>query len=152
MIPNPRPELELAGLLGEPEEVVRGRLGEPAVARSVGLERWLVYERAGTSLRLRLAPVQGSVPVARSWTAAFEPGHISLDAACRAVGVTPAPGDAPDDDSASERPGGGMLRRPLHDSSAARIHSLTAHTRGGRVRSLTAFDEPPDWRSGPERP
>lgn len=147
MIPNPRPELDLAGLLGEPEEAVRARLGEPAVVRSVGVERWLVYERDDTSLRLRLAPMHDSAPIVRAWTATFGPGHASFEAACAAVGVTPPPGDALDDDPGSRESGGGLIRRPLHDRTAPRTHSLTARTRGGRVRSITVFDEPPDWRS-----
>jgi len=131
---------------------VRERLGEPAVVRGVGRERWLVYALDDLSLRLRLE-TGSEAAVVRSWTVTFRPGQPSFEGACEAVGVRPSPGD--DLDGTGRRRGAsgpGMIRRRLPDASTARIHSLTARTRAGRIRSLTAFDEPPDWRPGPEAP
>lgn len=149
MTPN-HPALDLAGLLGAPEEAVRDRLGEPTAARRVGRERWLVYERNELSLRLRLETLDPSRVLVRSWTATFGPGHASFEAACAAVGVTPAPADAPDAGPPARDSGPRLIRRPLPDAETSRVHSLTAHARAGRIRSLTAFDEPPDWRASGE--
>lgn len=147
MTSNFRSALDLDGLLGVREEAVRDRLGEPAVDRRIGPERWLVYERADLTLQLRLeGGVVAAPSLVRSWTVTFATARDSLEDACDAVGVTPAAGDSLDAFPAAP----GMLRRPLPDAATGRVYSLTARARAGRIRSLTAFDEPPDWRSGEE--
>lgn len=148
MTSNFRSALDLDGLLGAREEAVRDRLGEPAVDRRVGHERWLVYERADLTIRLRLESVAAVRALVRSWTVTFAPARDSLEDACDAVGVTPAAGDSLD----ALPSAAGMIRRPLPDAATGGVHSLTARARAGRVRSLTAFDEPPDWRPGTETP
>ncbi len=150
MTRDSRPTLDLDGLLGASEEALFVRLGAPGVDRRAGGERWLVYERADLSVRVRLAAAEGGPHVVRSWTVTFDPGRASLEIACDAVGVTPAPGDASDTIGPHVAPGGAsLIRRPLPDGASAATRSLTARLRAGRIHSLTAFDEPPDWRRDP---
>lgn len=154
MTPN-QPALDLADLLGASEEAVRDRLGEPTAATRLGPEHWLVYERGELSLRVRLETLDPSRVLVRSWTVTFGPGHASFEAACDAVGVTPAAADARDEHDAGppvDASGPRLIRRPLPDTAGPRVHSLTAHARAGRIRSLTAFDEAPDWRAAGDAP
>ncbi len=102
----------------------------------------MVYEGGDWSLRIRLRPgAGGGLERVRSWTGSFEPGFESLSSACRALGIrpaSPAPEDYLDEPT--------VQRRALPDPRSGAQHTLTARWRGGRLRSLTAFDEPPDWR------
>lgn len=148
MIPNPRPALDLDGLLGAPEHAVRERLGAPRAVRSVGGERWLLYEDADASVRVRLRPVAAGPSVVRSWTVTFGRERDSLRSACAAVGVAPEEPDALDEAMPAVPPGAHpLIRRRLADDSSARVHSLTARVGAGGILALTAFDEPPDWRA-----
>lgn len=42
-----------------------------------------------------------------------------------------------------------LLRGPLSDPVSGKLHSLTARVLDGRLVSLTAFDEPPEWLDAP---
>lgn len=143
--------IDLGGLLGAEAGRVRERLGDPTVERRVGNGRWLVYAGEGVEVRLRTAQAAGDEgdERVRSWTANFDPAPPSLAAACSALGIEPdppRPGDAraePEDASGAAPRG---LRRGLTDPRTGRIDSLTARTVGRRIRSVTAFDEAPEWR------
>lgn len=138
-----RERLPLAGLVGSSPEEVRRSLGEPAVDRAVGRERWLVYRTEGITLRVRCRPGSGQGDGGRvaSWTATFSRGRRSLREAAEALGLWPA--CAPDGDAGTAR--GGLLLRALPSPSGDAVRSLTATVRGGLVRQLTVFDEPPEW-------
>ena len=134
--------LDLGGLIGETAAAATERLGRPAADRATGEDRWMLFEREGWTVRLRLSPVGGGARV-RSWTARHDRGFSTLEDACRALSLSPAPareGDLP----AEPR----LLRRALPAPGGGTVHSLTAGVRAGLIRSLTAFDEPPDWDRG----
>ncbi len=122
------------------------RLGPPHVDRRVGGDRWLVYRAPSWSLRVRLrADAPETAGRARSWTLSFETGYPSLRQALDALGLEvaePGGGGLPGRDAEPPRREG-LIRRVLADGETA--HSLTATVRGGRIRGVTAFDEPPDW-------
>lgn len=125
----------MRGLLGETAESALERFGTAEVDRALGEDRWMVFEGAGWSLRLRARPERfGAHAVVRSWTVSFDRGFESLADALAALGL-PEIGTGADP---------GSLRLPLTDARG-RVHSLTADERAGRVRSITAFDEPPEW-------
>lgn len=129
------PLLDLQDLLGASAEAAFERFGRPAADRRVGGDRWLRFEGPGWSLRARARPLRaGEDARIRSWTIAFEDGFEALAAALSALGLG---GGFPD-------PAEGELRLPLRDG-AGRLHSLTAAEREGRIRAVSAFDEPPDW-------
>ncbi len=71
----------------------------------------------------------------RSWTFGHADGFGTLLEALRALALPTVPAR----DCAVE-----TLRMPLPDESG-RIHTLTALKRGGRIVSVSAFDEPPEW-------
>lgn len=106
-----------------------------------------MYALPGAKLRIRIGPVPGRGTRVRSWTVNFERGQPTLEDACSALGIRPDPPHPAD-----ARPAGGpngresLLRRGYTDPRSGRIDSLTARTRGGAVVSVTAFDEPPEWR------
>jgi len=104
----------------------------------------MVYEGDFGSLRVRVTPLgTGGEPCVRSWTLAFRPpAPTTLEAACKALGIRPADEVAPPPRSST------LLRRPLPNLATGEIHSLTAVRREGAIRSVTAFDEPPDWEPG----
>ncbi|WP_420446981.1 hypothetical protein [Candidatus Palauibacter sp.] len=129
---------DVRGLLGAPLEIAFERYGRAGADRVAGLDRWLRFEGPGWSLRLRARPGGDGGPArVRSWTAAFARGFDTMADAQRALGL-PTP-KRPAATAAS-----GDLRRPLRDE-AGRVHSLTAVLRAGRIRSVSGFDEPPDW-------
>ena len=135
------PILDLNGLLEETAEAASERLGIAGVDRVLGEDRWMVFEGRGWSLRLRARPKRIGGPArVRSWTVTFDPGFPSLEAACGALALPPPPPTA----------GRGPTRLRLPDACSGRTHSLTAVERGGLIRSVTAFDEPPDWRGAKE--
>ncbi|HKK08664.1 MAG TPA: hypothetical protein VKA44_07250 [Gemmatimonadota bacterium] len=131
----------LAGLLGAASGSLLGRLGPPSADTRTGEERWLRFEGAGWSLRVRLSGSASGERVS-SWTLGLEPGVRTLRAAAEPVGLWPA--CAPD--AAAPEVREPLLRRPLPDPGGGADRSLTASVRGGRVVALTAFDEAPDWR------
>ena len=139
----PEPLLDLNGLLGETAETLSERFGVVAVDRVLGEDRWMVFEGAGWSLRIRARPQRtGGTAHVRSWTVTFErPTFATLRAACLALAL-PVDEASPDSEP---------LRTPLPDLSSGLTHSLTAVERAGFIRSVTGFDEPPDWgaRTGP---
>lgn len=159
---EPPEALALRGLLGTSAARLPTLLGEPAASRRAGRERWYVFEASGVRLRVRCAPRglepagegasrpggrasgEGAGPDAPrvvSWTATFREGHRSLRSAASAVGLWP---DCAPDARASAA-GDPLIRRPLPDPGGGRPASLTAAVRNGRVVSITAFDEPPEW-------
>ena len=131
------PGFDVRDLLGARAEAALERFGQPVADRRAGRDRWLVFEGPGGSLRLRARPRRpGASARIRSWTATFRHGFDTLADALRALGLEePAPPP-------------GVLRLPLRDA-AGRVHSLTASTRDGRVRSVSGFDEPPEWDTPP---
>ena len=127
--------LDLRDLLGAFADTARARFGPPAVDRRVGRDRWLRFEGAGWSLRVRARPRRTEEGARiRSWTVACERGFDTLGDALRAFSL----------DRAAPTPEGAELRLPLRDT-AGRVHSLTASRRGGRIHAVSAFDEPPEW-------
>lgn len=127
--------LDLRDLLGATAEAAIARFGLPAADRRAGGDRWLVFRNSAWSLRLRARPRRAGGPArVRSWTVAWPAGFDTLGDALRAIGL---PGS-------STVPDSGALRLPLPDG-AGRLHSLTASRREGRIRSISGFDEPPDW-------
>lgn len=107
----------------------------------------MVYALPGARLRIRIGPIPGRGARVRSWTVTFERGHPSLEAACSALGIRPDPAH-PADGRPARSPEGtaGFLRRGYTDRRSGRVDSLTARMKGGAVVSVTAFDEPPEWR------
>ncbi len=101
-----------------------------------------MYDGAGWSLRLRLAPAAGPSSRVRSWTARFDHGHASPDDALRATGLEEVVGPV------SRPHGSGPLCAALADPATGATHSLTLTLRGGEVVAMTGFDEAPDWTGG----
>lgn len=94
----------------------------------------MIFEGAGWSLRLRGSrDSAGDLWLVRSWTVTLEEGPPTLDAACAVLGLSVEEVDAHG------------LRLPLLCPRSGVVHSLTATRRAGRIRSVTGFDEPPDW-------
>lgn len=144
----------LKDLVGRPERELLRRLGEPRARRSVGRDRWLLYERRGARLRIRCRSEgpEGTYRVA-SWTATLARGRRSLREATEPLGLWPAA--EPDEEaSAADVP---LLRRAVRAESLDRpggtadpaLRSLTARVRDGRIDQVTLFDEPPDWIETP---
>ena len=130
---------DLGPMLGMAGEDVRSRLGSPRSDRSVGCDRWLVYRSDGWGLRLRLAPLAaGTRPVVRSWTLELRDGGAELRPLLERLGLRPA-------GAVESAPGaeGRLLRCAI--SSPAGEASVTAAVLAGRIASVTAFDEAPDW-------
>lgn len=76
----------------------------------------------------------------------FDDGLETFAAACEAVGLAVV--DAPEAVAVrGGAAGDAMLRCALPDFGNDRVDSLTASRTLGRIRSMTAFDEPPDWMS-----
>lgn len=126
---------DVSELLGAEIDEVFTRFGPALVDRTAGADRWLRFEHPNWTLRLRARSdsVGGHVLV-RSWTASFGEGfNTVLDALC-ALGLPPPRSPTRADD----------LRQPLRDRSG-RVNSLTTSVQGGRIRSVSGFDEPPDW-------
>jgi hypothetical protein len=122
--------------------MVRARLGQAAVDKSVGNGRWLVYDLRGMRLRIRLAPKRGSQAGSErvvSWTVTFLQGGPRPTDVAASLGLSlhdefePVPKDPC------------LLRCPLSDPGSGDLHSLTARVEEGRLVELTAFDEPPEW-------
>lgn len=130
------PILDLNGLLEETAEAASERFGIADVDRVLGEDRWMVFVGRGWSLRLRARPKRNGGPArVRSWTVTFDPGLPSLEAACSALALPPP----------APTIGRGPIRLRLPTVRSGRSHSLTAVERDGLIRSVTAFDEPPDW-------
>lgn len=122
---------------------MRSRLGSPRSDRAVGRDRWLVYSSGSWRLRLRLrGTAGGDEPTVRSWTLDLEEGAEDLPSLLERLGVRPT---GPVDDAPAA--GGGLLRCPLASTSGPA--SLTARVLEGRITSITAFDEAPDWLPEP---
>lgn len=122
-------------LLGQPVDAAFERYGRPMTDRRAGEDRWLRFEAANWTLRLRARPDRaGSPALVRSWTAAFAEGFGTVPEALRALGLPPPEPSVGTED----------VRRPLRDG-AGRVHSLTLSVRRGRIRAATGFDEPPEW-------
>jgi len=139
-------------------------LGEPRTDRTVGEERWLLFETGDLVLRLRCRRDDGDGGGGRiaSWTATWRPPRPTLRRATEPLGVWPAAsrespvaksGDSapspPPGPTADPRAGSSdvpLLRYALPDPDAGTVHSLTV-LRGPRGFSrVAAFDEPPEWR------
>lgn len=132
---------DLGGILGETVERVIARLGPPATDRSVGGERWLVFETPIGPLRARATAGPGEREARlNSWTLSFDAPFADIDRAAGALGLDPEPPTR--EDLAVE---GALARRGLPIGGT--LASLTAAGAPGAFRSLTAFDEAPDWRT-----
>jgi len=160
-----RPIPALAGLLESTVEVATARFGPATTERVLGQDRWVMYRGSGWSLRVRARQSSPGVPArVRSWTVAFEEGYESLADACEALGLRPVilgprppdvssaePCSSAEPRSSAQLPSGAepptLLRCALRDDRSSRVHSLTASRGPGGIRSVTAFDEPPDWES-----
>ncbi|WP_419163183.1 hypothetical protein [Candidatus Palauibacter sp.] len=124
-------------LIGEPADTASERFGRAIADRRVGEDRWLRFEGSDWSVRLRARSERPGAPARiRSWTVAFLHGFDTVEGAMRAAGLPPPASRA--------GAGAGPLRLPLSDG-AGRLHSLTASLRDGRIRSISGFDERPDW-------
>jgi hypothetical protein len=138
---------KLGDLIGQPLAAVRVRFGEPSVDRSVAGDRWLIYERSDTRLRIRLVGDGGGGARAReervaSWTLTYSTPELLPEEAARSLGLD-LTGDL-------QLVGDSELKRcAFADPVSGGVHSLTATTVGGRLRELTAFDEPPEWLDAP---
>lgn len=136
------PGVELRGMLRAPvRRLMEALPEEPVTDRRRGGERWLVFELTDLSLRVRCTGASdGDGGRVASWTASFREPPSTLREAAERLGLWPEL--APDAGAAGA---GGMLRRPLPSSEGEAPHSVTAAVRGGAIRQVTAFDEPPDW-------
>ncbi len=133
---------DCTGLLGLDEGELSARLGPATARRAAGGDLWLVFASRGLSLRVRCAArAPGERPRVSSWTASFEPGHDSLAAAARAVGLWPLA--APDQEARSVS--APLIRRPLPCPATGEVYSMTATVRHGRITQVSVFDESPDW-------
>ncbi|MCG8466941.1 MAG: hypothetical protein MJB57_01835 [Gemmatimonadetes bacterium] len=134
---------DLSGTLQERLPVLETRLGRPVADRTSGADRWILYEGDGWSLRLRArASREGEDARVRSWTVTFDEGFETLSQACTALGL---PAVVAEEVARGDH---ASLRAPLSSDARGAVCSLTALRRDGRVRSVTVFDEAPDW--GPE--
>jgi len=131
--------MALAEILGVSAAGVCGRLGVPRLQRLVSGEPWLLYEWKKLSVRIRCGA--GSKGVT-SWTVRFVDGARTLCEATRPLGLWPA---AAPDAAAAATPEP-MLRRAVLLPGATAPRSLTASLAEGRIKAVTLFDEPPDWR------
>ena len=132
---------DLGQMLGMGGEDVRSRLGAPDAERTVDGETWLIYRGDGWRLRLRLSSSADAAPTVRSWTCEWSPGAPDLASAARSVGVAlEGTADSPPESN------GGLLRAGVRGERCSA--SLTATVRSGRVRTVTVFDEAPDWLAG----
>jgi hypothetical protein len=135
---------ELGDLLGQPLAGVRVRFGEPSVDRTVAGDRWLIYEHRDARLRIRLVSDGAGAREERvaSWTLTYRTPWLRPEEAARSLRLN-LTGDL-------RLVGDSELRRcALADPVSGQVHSLTATTVGGRLRELTAFDEPPEWVEPP---
>ena len=133
----------LRGMLhAHPDRLLDALPVEPETDRSRRGERWLVFELADLSLRVRCEESDAGPRVA-SWTATFREPPGSLREAAELVGMWPEL--APDADARGDETDAPMIRRPLPAGDGETVHSLTAALRDGGIVQMTAFDEPPDW-------
>lgn len=140
------PTLPLRGMVGRTAESAKELLGEPSAERRIGADRWLVYRYPTLIVRLRCRRAPGcEEDRVASWTATFGTARTSLREAAGPLGLWPA--CAPDARAGARD---GLLRRALADPAAAMPRSLTASVRQGSIRTISVFDEPPEW-TGPER-
>jgi hypothetical protein len=132
---------DLGGILGEKVDRAIARLGPPAADRSVGGGRWLVFETLPGTLRARAAAAspRGDARI-ESWTLSFGAPFADIDRTAAALGLDPEP-PTPEDLDVD----GPLARRGLRTGDT--LASLTAAGAPGAFRSLTAFDEAPDWRT-----
>lgn len=151
----PVPSLPLANAVGRPPGQLREEIGPPDRERRVGDDLWLVFERAGGTLRVRCRgpadpgaggdgenrPDDGpGGAVVTSWTLSLSAGATSLREATEPLGLWPA--CAPDAEAGDVT--APLVRRALEGPDGAR-RTLTATVRGGRITGITVFDEAPDW-------
>ncbi|MDX1394835.1 MAG: hypothetical protein R3195_10600 [Gemmatimonadota bacterium] len=129
---------DLGSVLGMGDHDVRLRLGDPVSDRLVAGVRWLVYAADGWRLRLRLSGAPRSDCRVRSLTLDLDDGGRSLEELLGRLGLETAGPIEP-----VPRSEGRMLRCEVAARSGPA--SLTARVSGGSIRSVTVFDEPPDW-------
>lgn len=133
--------LDLAGLVGLSESALVDRLGPPDARRSVGAERWLVFDGPGLKLRVRCGGGAGSDRTVRSWSATYDRPKATLREAAEPLGLWPA--CAPDRRAADlDAP---LARRGLTGGGDGPERSLTAVVGAGGFRRVAVFDEPPEW-------
>lgn len=129
-----------ARLIGLTESELQSLLGTPLSRREMDAEVWLVF--AGDDLTLRVRCDRSGDPArCASWTAVFPGGFRMLSEAATVVGLWPQV--HPDEDASGlAEP---LIRRRLDPAGRDAVHSFTATVRNGRIVSVSAFDEAPDW-------
>ena len=129
-----------ANLIGLTESELQNLLGAPSSRRDIGTDVWLVFATSDFTLRARCSE-SGDANRCVSWTAVFPDGLRLLSEAAGLVGLWPLV--QPDENADEvEAP---LIRRRLSMPGRAMVHSFTAAIRNGRIVSVSAFDEAPDW-------
>ncbi|UCG75081.1 MAG: hypothetical protein JSV95_10070 [Gemmatimonadota bacterium] len=130
----------LGRAIGRPVELLVASLGEPAARRRVGESLWLVFDAPDGILRVRGRVGSRGATVA-SWSLTFRNGPVTLRAATEPLGLWPACGPEAAEGGDDEP----LLLRAVPGGGDGGLCSFTASIRGGRIRTVALFDEPPEW-------